>query len=72
MHSRACFLIFKWYTRTCLTANFGALLITGVPLLQRTVAQIKAEMQKTLRWLLPVAENTIRWAELVLSYTLTI
>ncbi|XP_062234074.1 protein PSK SIMULATOR 2-like isoform X3 [Phragmites australis] len=27
---------------------------------ERTVAQIKAEMQKTLRWLLPVAENTIR------------
>jgi hypothetical protein len=40
------FKIFKW--------------ISGVPLLQRTVAQIKAEMQKTLRWLLPVAENTIR------------
>ncbi|GJN39359.1 hypothetical protein PR202_gb28471 [Eleusine coracana subsp. coracana] len=28
--------------------------------LQRTVAQIKAEMQKTLRWLLPIAENTLR------------
>jgi hypothetical protein len=27
---------------------------------QRTVAQIKAEMQKTLRWILPIAENTIR------------
>ncbi|AQK67191.1 Receptor-like protein kinase-like [Zea mays] len=27
---------------------------------ERTVAQIKAEMQKTLRWLLPIAENTIR------------
>uniref|UniRef100_A0A804PDU3 Uncharacterized protein n=1 Tax=Zea mays TaxID=4577 RepID=A0A804PDU3_MAIZE len=26
---------------------------------ERTVAQIKAEMQKTLRWLLPIAENTI-------------
>jgi len=27
---------------------------------ERTVAQIKAEMQKTLRWLLPIAENTLR------------
>ncbi|KAL6873927.1 hypothetical protein ACP4OV_014009 [Aristida adscensionis] len=27
---------------------------------ERTVAQIKAEMQKTLRWILPIAENTIR------------
>ncbi|KAL6603316.1 hypothetical protein ACP70R_043677 [Stipagrostis hirtigluma subsp. patula] len=27
---------------------------------ERTVAQIKAEMQKTLRWILPIAENTMR------------
>uniref|UniRef100_A0A0D9WU62 DUF668 domain-containing protein n=1 Tax=Leersia perrieri TaxID=77586 RepID=A0A0D9WU62_9ORYZ len=27
---------------------------------ERTVAQIKAEMQKTLRWILPIAENTLR------------
>ncbi|KAJ1261056.1 hypothetical protein BS78_10G279100 [Paspalum vaginatum] len=27
---------------------------------ERTVAQIKTEMQKTLRWLLPIAENTLR------------
>ncbi|KAL5225745.1 hypothetical protein ABZP36_012384 [Zizania latifolia] len=27
---------------------------------ERTVAQIKAEMQKTLLWILPIAENTIR------------
>lgn len=27
---------------------------------ERTVTQIKAEMQKTLRWLLPIAENTLR------------
>ncbi|KAG8074602.1 hypothetical protein GUJ93_ZPchr0006g45820 [Zizania palustris] len=27
---------------------------------ERSVAQIKAEMQKTLRWILPIAENTIR------------
>lgn len=44
-------------------------LTDGVPLLQRTVAQIKAEMQKTLRWLLPIAENTIRCADLVSSYS---
>ena len=40
-----------------------------VPLVQRTVAQIKAEMQKTLRWLLPIAENTLRCVEFVLSYS---
>jgi len=36
---------------------------------ERTVAQIKAEMQKTLRWLLPIAENTLRCVEFVLSYS---
>lgn len=33
----------------------------GIVLLQLTVAQIKAEMEKTLHWLVPVAADTTKY-----------
>lgn len=47
-------------TSTSRDSDGLVILKASLHLLQMTVAHIKVEMQKTLQWLVPMAENTVK------------